>query len=126
MVNSFEDLIIWQKAHKLTLTIYEITKDFPQSERFGLINQIRRAAYSIPSNIVEGHARRTQKEFLQFLSIAKGSLEELKYFLLLSKDLNYITKRKYDKIYSYCEEVSKILYGFTKSIKNLQSNNTER
>ena len=117
-VNSFEDLIVWQKSHQLTLEIYRITKNFPSEEKFGIISQIRRSAYSISANIVEGHSRKSKKEFLHFLSISKGSLEELKYFLILSKDLNYLTIEKFGELKSLSDEVSKILYGFTKSLAN--------
>jgi len=87
-VKSFRELVIWQKSHQLTLEIYKITSGFPSADRFGIVNKMRRAAYSIPSNIVEGYSRKSRKEFLQFMSIAKGSLEELKYFLILSYDLS--------------------------------------
>ena len=122
-MNSFENLIVWEKAHKLTLEIYKHTSEFPKIEIYGIVNQMRRAAYSIPSNIVEGNSRKSNKEFLQFLNIAKGSLEELKYFLLLSKDLNYISLQQYSNLNNMCEEVSKLLYKFTKSIeKSIISN----
>jgi four helix bundle protein len=119
-VNNFEDLIVWQKSHQLTINVYKITNGFPDDEKFGIISQIRRAAYSVPSNIVEGHSRKSKKEFLHFLSISKGSLEELKYFLILSKDLNYLTIEKFDDLKSLADEVSKILYGFTKSLTNTE------
>ncbi len=78
---------------------------------------MRRAAYSISANIVEGHSRKSRKEFLQFLSIAKGSLEELKYFIILSSDLDYINDETTKRLEEISEEVSKILYAFTKSLK---------
>lgn len=114
--NSFRDLVVWQKSHNLTLEIYKITSSFPTEEKFGLISQMRRAAYSIPANIVEGHSRKSRKEFLQFLSIAKGSLEELKYFIILAKDLKYTSAEMTNKVEDYSEEVSKILFAFTKSL----------
>ncbi|MBZ0183208.1 MAG: four helix bundle protein [Melioribacteraceae bacterium] len=114
--NTFKDLIVWQKGHQLTLEIYKVTMKFPSEEKFGLTSQLRRAAYSIPSNIVEGHSRKSKKEFLQFLNIAKGSLEELKYFIILSNDLNYITNKEQEYLELLTEEVSKILYSFTKSL----------
>lgn len=114
--NSFRDLVVWQKSHKLTLEIYKITSSFPSEEKFGLISQMRRAAYSIPANIVEGHSRKSKKEFLQFLSIAKGSLEELKYFIILVTDLEYISVEMTNRLEGYSEEVSKILFAFTKSL----------
>jgi len=116
IVNSFKDLIVWQKSHQLTLDIYRATSLFPNSEKFGIVSQIRRAAYSVPSNIVEGHSRKSRKEFLQFLSIAKGSLEELKYFIILSGDLGYINDETAKRLEEISEEVSKILHAFTKSL----------
>ena len=115
-VQTFEDLIVWQKAHALTLAIYKATKKFPNEERYGITNQIRRAAASVSANIVEGHSRKSKKEFLHFLSISKGSLEELKYFLILSRDLNYLNKNEFDVLLKLYNEVSKILYAFTQSL----------
>lgn len=115
-IKTFRDLVVWQKSHQLTLEIYKITLNFPQDEKYGLISQIRRAAFSVPSNIVEGHSRKSTKEFLQFLSIAKGSLEELKYFIILCSDLKYITVEQQIKIEELTDEVSKILYSFTKNL----------
>ena len=117
-VNSFKDLIVWKKSHELTIMVYMLSKNFPSDEKFGIISQMRRAAYSIPSNIVEGHSRRSKKEFLRFLSIAKGSLEELKYFSILSKDLKYLNEREFKILENLSDEVSKILFGFTRSLKS--------
>lgn len=89
-VKSWEDLLVLQKAHELVLQIYKITKDFPSDERYRLIDQICRAASSVPTNIAEGKGRRTKKEFIQFLTIFRGSVEEVKYLLLLSRDLSFI------------------------------------
>ncbi len=115
-IKTFKDLIVWQKSHQLTLEVYKITVGFPSEERYGLTSQMRRAAYSVASNIVEGHSRKSKKEFLQFLNIAKGSLEELKYFIILSADLNYISTEKQIKLEELAEEVSKILYTFTQKL----------
>lgn len=109
-------LITYQKSHELVLKIYDITKDFPREELFGLTSQIRRAAVSIPSNIVEGKARGTNKEYKRFLLIARGSLEEVKYQLLLAKDLKYIKKDIYEEVYKNIDEVGKLLGGLIKSI----------
>ena len=87
---SFKDLIVWQKSYRLVLEIYKLTEQFPKTEIYGLAQQIRRAAVSIPSNISEGYGRRFQKEYRQFLSIAYGSLCELETQYLLSVDLNYM------------------------------------
>lgn len=86
---SFEDLIVWQKAHQLTLSVYALTKRFPKEEIFGLSAQMRRAAVSIPSNIAEGFQRTGTKDKLKFFNIAQGSLEELRYQLILTRDLEY-------------------------------------
>ena len=107
-----------KKSHELALKIYEITKAFPKEEIFGITSQIRRAAYSIPSNIVEGRTKSTIAHRLSFVSHSVGSLEEVKYFLLLSKDLNYITKENYNQIIPFVEEVGKLLNGYEKFIKN--------
>jgi four helix bundle protein len=91
MIKGFQDLEVWQKAQKLVLEIYRLTNSFPRHEQFGIVSQLRRAAYSIPGNLAEGYGRRSTKEFLQFVAFANGSAEELRYFLILSKDLRYIS-----------------------------------
>lgn len=115
-VQTFQDLIVWQKAHALTLQVYEATKLFPSDERYGITSQMRRAAYSVPSNIVEGHSRRGRREFQQFLSIAAGSLAEVRYFLILARDLGHLDLEDYEKLWQSAEEVGRILYSFTKSL----------
>ncbi len=88
-INSYRDLLIWQKSMALAKQIYSITRAFPSDERFGLIAQMRRAAVSVPSNIAEGQARQGRREFVQFLSHAEGSLAELDTQLSLAVDLGY-------------------------------------
>jgi len=88
---------LFKVAHSLVLDIYKITKDFPDYERFGIISQMRRAAYSIPANIIEGNTK-GEKEFIHFLKISLGSCEELRYFLLLSKDLQYLKENDFEKL----------------------------
>jgi len=109
--------LVWKKAHELTLKIYEITKEFPKDELFGLTSQMRRAATSIPCNIVEGKARGSSKDFKRFLLIARGSLEELKYQIFLSKDLNYINEDKYQEIINITKEVGRLLNGLMVSLE---------
>ena len=104
-------LLVWQKSHELTLKIYQITNSFPKEEMFGLTSQIRRAATSVPSNIVEGKARGSNKDYKRFLLIARGSLEETKYQLLLAKDLKYIDEQKYKEILDLADETGKMLNG---------------
>jgi len=105
---SFKDLIVWRKAYKLVLEVYKATKCFPKSETYGLSNQMRRAAVSIPSNIAEGYGRRHKAEYNQFLSIAYGSLSELETQYLLATDLKYAEKS--ETIEGLLKEVGSILY----------------
>lgn len=118
MFNDYTNLLVWKESHKLVLKIYNITEKFPQNEMYGLVSQIRRAAVSIPSNIVEGKSRGSQKDLLRFLMISRGSLEEVKYQILLSKDLEYISENEYNEIKEITENVGKLLNGFINSIKN--------
>ena len=105
---SFKDLIVWQKAYRLVLEIYKMTKDFPKFEIYGLAQQMRRAAVSIPSNIAEGYGRKHKAEYRQFLSVAYGSLSELETQYLLSIDLQYTENHKV--IENLLKEVGGMLY----------------
>jgi four helix bundle protein len=105
---SFEDLIVWQKSYQLVLEIYKLTRVFPKEELYGLTQQMRRAAISIPSNIAEGYGRQFNKEYRQFLSVAYGSLCELRTQVRLSLDIEYI--KEADFVLSLAEEVSKMLF----------------
>ncbi len=106
-----ERFILLRKAHEIVLYIYRLTKKFPKDEIYSLTSQVRRAAVSIPSNIVEGKARKSKKEFERFLLIARGSLEELSYQMLLSKDLGYIDEKEYKEFIFLATEVGKLLNG---------------
>jgi len=117
MENSFQKLKVWQKAHNTVLKIYKMSESFPSIERYRLTDQICRSISSVPANIVEGNSRKYKKEFIQFLFIAKSSLEETKYHLLLASDLNYIKNEEYQKILQDCQEIGKML---TKLIQYLQ------
>lgn len=116
-MNSFRELKVWQEAHNLTLKIYELTKDFPQEEKFRLISQLCSSSASIPANIAEGTGRKTLKEYVQFLYNACGSLEETKYHLILAKDLGYIPIEEYEILQSRYKETGKILNGLIASLK---------
>lgn len=96
-MRNFRELHVWIDARELAKEVYLITKNFPNSERFGLISQINRAVISIPSNIAEGSAKESNKDFIRFLQISLGSAFELESHLLLSSDLNFITKENSDK-----------------------------
>ena len=111
----FQQLEVWQEAHKLTLLVYKITKAFPSEEKFGLVSQMRRAAVSIPANIVEGFKRRGSRDKLRFYNIAEGSLEEVKYFFILSKDLNYISAT--DELITQAEAVGRLLNDLITSVE---------
>lgn len=111
----YRRLIVWQKSHALVLKIYKITKLFPKDELFGLVNQMRRCAISIPANIVEGYSRKSSKEKLNFYNIARGSLSELEYFIDLSFELNYTDKNIFYDLLTARAEVGKSLNGFIKS-----------
>jgi four helix bundle protein len=102
-IKSFEDLEIWQLSHNAVLKVYEITKSFPKKEYFILIPQLIRSTISIPANIAEGMGRYSRKEFIQYLIISRGSTEESRYYIILAKDLGYISKDVYNDLYkSYC------------------------
>lgn len=110
----FEDLVVWQKAHQLVIKIYRLNKTFPKDEIFGLTSQLRRAAVSVPANIVEGFKRVSLADKLRFYNIAQGSLEEVRYYIILSQDLGYAqTVELMEKL----EEVSRLLEAFMRSIK---------
>jgi four helix bundle protein len=112
----FKKLAVWQKAYNLVLDIYRFSQTFPDSERYGLTSQIRRAAVSVPANIAEGSERQHKKEFLQFLSIARGSLGEVETYLLLAKDLGYINGDKFNDLDDQRKETGRILRGLYKSL----------
>ena len=114
----WKDLDVWKKSHELVLKVYEISKRFPKNETYAITDQIRRAATSIPANIVEGQSRNTTKEYLQFLYNARGSLEEVRYFLLLSKDLGYLDDTIFQSLEGDCETLSKKLNNLIKALSS--------
>lgn len=116
-IKIFEDLRIWREAHMLVLEIYKLTKMYPKDELYGLIAQLRRAASSIPANIVEGFYRNTTKELIQFLFNARGSTGEVIYFLILSKDLKYISDIKYKELRERYEILAKSINALINSLK---------
>ena len=116
-IKTFNDILAWQKAHKLVLQVYQLTNYFPPSERYALANQVRRAVVSVASNIVEGFKRISVKDSLHFYNIAEASLEEVKYQLLIVRDLEYISEKQYMNIKNTFDEAGKTLYGWIKSQK---------
>ena len=116
-MKNYQELIVWQESYQLTLRMYKLTESFPREEMYGLTSQIRRAALSVPANICEGFNRQTKKEYLQFLYIARGSLQEVDFLVLLSKDLNYIKKGEFLGLKSKIDLIGKLLSGLINSIK---------
>lgn len=109
MGRTYRELIVWQKAMKFVTEIYGVTQRFPSEERYGLTNQLRRAAVSVPSNIAEGQARFSQKEFHHFLSQARGSLVEIETQLLIGRDLKYLQPAKADARLADADELGRVL-----------------
>ena len=117
---NFTDLIVWQKAHEFVLEVYKVTKVFPVEERFALCSQFQRAAISIPANIAEGYKKLSKADKLRFLNIAQGSLEECRYYIILSCDLLYINKETHNELIGKVEETSKLLNSYIKGVVNRQ------
>ena len=116
----YRDLDVWQRSMRLAKEIYKVTQRFPADERFGLINQLRRAAVSVPSNLAEGHARFGAGEFSRFISITMGSVAELETQILLSSDLSYIDGATADELLTELDGIGKMLRGLAKSIQRLR------
>ncbi len=117
MAKSYKDLIAWQKAMKLVVAIYSATQKFPREELYGITSQLRRAAVSVPSNIAEGQARLTTKEFRKFLSDARGSLVEIETQLTISQMLHFLPPDESGRLLSLASEVGRVLNGLLSSIK---------
>jgi len=124
-IESFKDLEVWQVSHALVLKIYDVTKKFPGEERFRLTDQLCRASASIPTNIAEGKGRNSLKEYIQFLSIARGSIEETKYLVLLSWDLKYFDEGTYTEIIGGYDRVGKMLNKLIGSLRACLSPKTQ-
>src|SRR4030042_2664980 len=116
-ITKFTDLVVWQEAHRLVLTIYKATKDFPKEEIYGLTNQMCRAAVSISSNIAEGFGRRTSKDKNNFYTNSLTSLTELQNQLIISKDIEYLEKESFQKIMEQTVTVHKLINGLIKSTR---------
>lgn len=116
-IKSFTDLTVWQEGHTLVILIYKITKTFPKEETYSIIDQMRRCAASITANIAEGFGRQTYKEKVQFYYMSKGSLSELKNFLLISKDIGYLSSEKFEELMNQANKVDQLLQGFIRKSK---------
>jgi four helix bundle protein len=110
----FEDLIVWQKAHQLTLRVYKVTKTFPREELFGLTAQMRKAATSVPANIAEGFSKQGRSDKARFMNTAQGSLEELRYYFILGRDLGYIPS---NLDWKDLDEVARLLGAYARTLR---------
>jgi four helix bundle protein len=116
-MKDFKELKVWEKAHVLTLEVYEETRSFPKEELYGLTSQLRRAAASVAANIVEGCGRRSDGEFTRFLQIARGSASELEYHILLARDLHLLTEVAFRSLDTKVVEVERMLTGLVKKVQ---------
>lgn len=110
----FTDLIVWQKAHKFVISIYQLTSGFPKGEIYGLTSQLRRAAVSIPANIAEGFKRTGKSDTVRFMNMSQGSLEECRYYLILANDLRYSNTQN---LLKQLDEIGKLLAGYVNAVK---------
>jgi four helix bundle protein len=116
-VNSYERLEAWHAAHRLVLRIYRTTRGFPPEERFGLVSQLRRAAFAVAATIVEGSAKKGPREFRRFLDIAVGSVAELRYTLRLVKDLNLVSEEAFQDLEALRDQVGRLTWGLYTSMR---------
>lgn len=120
-INSYKDLLIWQKGIDLAVNVYSLTGDFPEAERFALTSQIKHSASSIPANIAEGYGRQSTKSYSQFVKISRGSLFELETHLILAERLDYIVETElYNKIKDQITEEGKMINSFIKKLDDKQ------
>ena len=118
MTNSFKELIAWQKAHSFVLEVYNVTRNFPEWERYGLCSQFQRAAVSIAANIAEGYKKIGRADKLRLMNIAQGSLEECRYYIILSKDLGYIKEKTAEEMTYEIYQTSRFLNAYCKGIQD--------
>lgn len=116
-MNDYRELVVWQVAHEATLLAYRYTKQFPKDEIFGITSQLRRSISSVPANVAEGNGRGSRKEYLKFLIIARGSLNEARYFVQLSSDLEYLEPSQQTALNERLERVSRLLAGLIRSLR---------
>ncbi len=117
-MQDYQKLVVWKRAHEFVLKIYALTLHFPDGERYGLTNQMRRAAVSIPANIAEGCGRETMNELRRFLYISMGSASELEYYLYLAHDLKFIQPADYPLLRGEMDEIKRMLNAFIQKLKN--------
>jgi four helix bundle protein len=116
-MKAFRELMVWQKAHELTLAVYRLTAALPRDELYGLTSQLRRSSSSIPANLAEGCGRNGDAEFARFCSMAMGSASELEYHLLLARDLTLIGSTEYEAVSNQTTEVKRMLTALHRKLK---------
>jgi four helix bundle protein len=116
-MRDYKNILAWQKADDLTVAVYEATKSFPKAEIYSLTSQLRRAAYSVPANIAEGASRNSQKDYLHFLYIARGSAAEVAYYIHLSHRLRYLDPDAHARLLEQADETSRVLTGLIRSVE---------
>ena len=117
-INNYNSLEVWNVAHQCVVDIYKITRDFPSYEKFGLTSQIRRAACSIPANIAEGNGRQHLRDYINFLYISNSSLNEVDYFLILAKELEYLSEEKCNELRETLKRIGMMLMALIRALKN--------
>lgn len=116
-MRDYKNIVAWQKADDLALAVYEASRSFPKEEVYSLTSQLRRAAYSVPANIAEGASRNSQKDYLHFLFIARGSVAEVAYFIHLSQRLGYLTGDRHARLAEQADKASRVLTGLIRSVE---------
>jgi len=117
-IRSYRDLKVWQKSMDLAVRTYELTRTFPSEEKYGIVSQMRRAAASVPANIAEGQARRSTKEFIQMLGIARGSLAEIETFVALSERLGMTRSETSESLLEDCAEINRMMNGLMRALSS--------
>jgi four helix bundle protein len=113
----FTELEVWQRSHAMVLEVYRLTARFPETERFGLVSQVRRAAASVPTNIAEGAKRTGAQDYARFLNIAEGSLSETEYLVMLSRDLGYLSLDEATRLLVEIEEIARMLFALRTKVE---------
>jgi four helix bundle protein len=116
-LKSFRELTVWQRAHELALKVFRLTEKFPRSDQFGIVAQVRRSSSSVTANIAESFGRGTTRELLRSLQIARGELEETRYFMLLSGDLGRIAREEFEDLNLHCDSVGQLINALGRALR---------
>jgi four helix bundle protein len=121
-IKTYFELDVWKKAHELALLVFRLTERFPKGDQFGIVSQVRRSCASVAANIAEGFGRGTTREFLRSLQIARGELEETRYFILLSRDLGKISAEDFNRVSAECDSAGRLINALGRSLRNRLEN----